>query len=95
MPVSGTKREMTYLFESWCNAEENWKNSCVYTNITSSSGSIRRGVKKWLTRKELVEKLGAEVAEYVIAHKMNDEKLRATETRYHPDAPGCEALGFS
>ena len=82
---------MTYLFESWCNAGECWTKSCVFLNITSTTGSVRRGVKKWMTRKEIADKLGEAVANYVCEHKLNDQKLLETEVRDHPDAPGCEA----
>ena len=64
----------------------------MFLNITSTTGSVRRGVKKWMTRKEISDKLGEAVAEYVCTHKLNDPKLLETEVRDHPDAPGCEAL---
>ena len=82
---------MGLLFESWCVAGENWRNSSVYLSVTETSGSVRRGVKKWLTRQELNQKLGKEVADAIINFKLNCAKLSAEEIREHPDAPGCEA----
>ena len=82
---------MQYLYESWCAAGENWAKSTVYINITSSSGSIRRGVKRWMCRSELEKLFGQEAAEAIIAHKYSSKRLTDTEVRDHPDAPGSEA----
>ena len=82
---------MQYLFESWCAAGENWQSSTVMTNIRSTSGSVRRGVKKWLCKAELIRPFGEDVANAIIAHKMSCKTLMKNEIRDHPDAPGCEA----
>ena len=83
---------MQYLFESWCGANEQWNKSTVFMNLTSNSGSIRRGKKRWMTRKELAKLLGEEAADAVIQHKLSCQHLIDTETRYYPDAPNSEAL---
>ena len=90
----GTRRQMQYTYESWSAANENWNQSTVYKNITSKTGTVRRGVKKWMSRAEITRLLGAEACEAVIAHKWSVKKLRDTEIRDHPDAPGCEAMFF-
>ena len=61
------------------------------TNIRSTSGSVRRGVKKWLCKAELIRLFGEDVANAIIAHKMSCKTLMKNEIRDHPDAPGCEA----
>ena len=82
---------MQYLYESWCAAGEQWTRSTVYMNITNSTASIRRGVKRWMCRSEIVKLLGEEAAESVISHKYSSKKLFESEVRDHPDAPGSEA----
>ena len=82
---------MQYLFESWCAAGEDWKSSTVYINVTSRSGSVRRGVKRWMCRSEIARLLGDDVCAAIIEHKYSIKHLRDTEIRDHPDAPGCEA----
>ena len=64
-------------------------------NVTNQSGSIRRGVKRWMTKTEIVKLLGPEAAEAVIAHKYSSKKLQLEEIRDHPDAPGSEARLFN
>ncbi|CAE6956176.1 unnamed protein product [Symbiodinium sp. CCMP2592] len=58
-----------YLFESWCNAEGDWRKSCVYVNVCSKNTKTRKGVKKWLTYQEIVSKLGETVADAIVEHK--------------------------
>ena len=83
---------MQYLFESWCAAEENWQKSTVFMNVQNTTCSVRKGVKRWMVKKEIVQLLGEEACEAVIAHKLSSKTLMDTEVRDHPDAPGCEAL---
>ncbi|CAE7240861.1 unnamed protein product [Symbiodinium sp. CCMP2592] len=80
-----------YLFESWCNAEGDWRKSCVYVNVCSKNTKTRKGVKKWLTFQELVSKLGETVAEAIVEHKRSVKD--SAEVRDHPDCPG-EAQQF-
>ena len=86
---------MQYLFESWSQAAEDWKKSTVYVSVCEKTGTIRRGVRKWVTKAQLVQSVGVEVAEAIIAKKMSCEVLRRTEVRTHPDAEeGTEARPF-
>ena len=43
-----------------------------------------------MCRAEITKLLGAEVCEAIISHKWSSKKLRETEIREHPDAPGSE-----
>ena len=61
----------------------------MFLNITSTSGSIRRGVKKWMTKQEIADKLGPAVADFIVNFKYASNLQ--DEIRDHPDAPGCEA----
>ena len=69
--TSGTKREMGYLFESWCTAQEEWKKSTIYLTISSKNGTVRRGIKKWMTRMQLEASVGKEVAAAIIEYKLS------------------------
>ena len=89
--TSGTRREMSYLYESWMSAGEDWKKSTVWINIQSKSGTIRKGVKCWMTRNQITQRLGKELMEDICSYKLSSDELKEKETRFHPDAPGVEA----
>ncbi|CAE7252172.1 unnamed protein product, partial [Symbiodinium sp. KB8] len=89
--ASSTRREMAYIYESWLASGENWTQSSVYLNITSSTGTRRRGVKRWLTFAEIERQYGPTVAKAIVDHKLTTPDLAETEVRFHPDAPGVEA----
>ena len=82
-----------YLFESWCNADGDWRKSCVYVNVCSKNSRTRRGVKRWLTYQELVSKLGETVAFAIVEHKRSVQD--SEEVRDHPDCPGVKARCYT
>lgn len=82
--------ENSCLFEAWLSCGGNWKTSRLYISITSKNKSKTCGVRRWLTKAELVNRFGKDVAEDIIARKMGDESLRERETRWHPELPGNE-----
>ena len=88
----GTKKEMSLLFESWCMANENRRNSTVYVQVTERSGTIRRGVKKWMTRAEMEKKWDTDITDAIIAYKNSSKSICEEEVRPHPDAPTSQAL---
>ena len=92
---SGTKREMHFLYESWCSGSEDWKKTTIWLRISSKSGSRHLGVKRWMTRLQMENLLGSDVASAITEAKESDPVLKNTECRYHPDAPGVEAAGLS
>ena len=85
---------MAYLYESWLAADEKWVESTVYLTITSTTGTRRRGVKRWLTYAEIEKQYGPVVASAIIQNKLNSQDLCESEVRFHPDAPGCEDSMF-
>ena len=89
--AAGSRCEMQYLFESWCAAEENWQKSTVYLNVQNTTCSVRKGVKCWMAKTEIIKPLGEDACESAIAHKLSSKTLMETEVRDHPDAPGSEA----
>ena len=90
----GTRREMTYIYESWLASGEKWTKCSVYLNVTSNLGTRRRGVKKWLTFAEISKQYGERVATAIVEHKLASPELAEEEVRWHPDCPGNEASRF-
>ena len=86
---------MTYIYESWLAADEKWTKTSVYLNVTSTQGTRRKGVKRWMTYEEIAKQYGEAVACAIIEHKLSNQDLCETEVRFHPDAPGCEDLRCS
>ena len=82
---------MAYIYESWQTAGEVWTRSSVYLNVTSQSGTVRRGVKRWMTQNELARQYGESVAAAIVDYKLSSTELAETEVRWHPDCPGNEA----
>ncbi|CAE7621468.1 unnamed protein product [Symbiodinium sp. CCMP2592] len=75
------------MFEAWLNCGGNWKQSQLYINCKTKNISKRKGVRKWMLRTDIEAKFGVENAEAIIVRKLNDEKLRDTEVKKHPDLP--------
>ena len=86
---------MGYLYESWCSAQEDWRQSTVYMTISSKNGTVKRGIKKWMTRTQMEASVGKEVAAAIIDYKLSNETLRQTEVRANPDAPNNEARSLT
>ena len=74
-------RTMRYLFESWASSAENWAKSSSMPNVTSTSGTTRKDVKKWVTKTELIRKL----------REIRDASGEWEGVRPHPDSPDIEA----
>ena len=84
---------MAYIYESWLAADEKWTSTSVYLNVSNTSGTRRRGVKRWMTHEEISKQYGTQVAQAIIDHKLGTHELSETEVRWHPDAPGVEDSG--
>ena len=72
---------MCYIYESWLAAREVWTATSVYLNLTSSQGTRRRGVKRWMTHMEIAKQYGDAVAAAIIEHKLGSaERLKLDST---------------
>ncbi|CAE7874643.1 unnamed protein product [Symbiodinium necroappetens] len=61
----------------------------VYKSIKSTTRNGRRGIRRWLTKSQMLTVFDtAEIVDSIIARKETDEYLRSTEVREHPDCPG-------
>ena len=85
MPSDSEKNSV--MFEAWLNCGGNWKQSQLYINCKTKNTSKRKGVRKWMLRKDIEAKFGEENAEAIVLRKLGDEKLRETEVKKHPDLP--------
>ena len=83
---------MSVLYEDWHEAGEDWTKAKNYLQVTSKEKQQRYGVREWLTRAQMEQKFGMEGAEAIILRKLEDEKIRKTEVRMHPEAPTCQNL---
>ena len=75
------------LFEAWLNCAGDWAKSSLYINCKTSHSSIRKGVRRWMTRQEVVDRFGEAAAEAIILRKLGDANLSVTECRRHPELP--------
>ena len=87
VPIRGDKSQLQDLFEQWVTGDEDWCKTRAFAKITNSSGKLENDVKDWVTRLELVQKMGENAADAMIAYmeQHNQEKIRD-----HPDAPGIK-----
>ncbi|CAE7253405.1 unnamed protein product [Symbiodinium sp. CCMP2456] len=61
----------------------------VYKSIKSTTRNGRRGIRRWLTKSQMLVIFdSAEIVDSIIARKETDDFLRSTEVREHPDCPG-------
>ena len=68
----------------------------VYKSIKSITRNGRRGIRRWLTKSQMLNVFDtAEIVDSIIARKETDEHLRSTEVREHPDCPGTGGCGVS
>ena len=79
------------IFDEWLAANEKWKNSKYAISLKKYSGTERVGCRRWLTRKQLLQKYDNEVdvVDAIILAKMEDG-VCDTHVKPHPDAPGCK-----
>ena len=75
------------LFEAWLNCTGDWAKSSLYINCKSSHSSVRKGVRRWMTRQEVVGRFGESAAEAIILRKLGDPTLSVSECRRHPELP--------
>ena len=66
----------------------NWKKGLIWREVIKRHRGVSRGVRKWLTRAQLITHFGdAVIADAVIARKKEVVDLK-NEIRDHPNLPG-------
>lgn len=77
------------LYEDFLKTKGKWRQGVVWREVVQRHRGVTRGVRKWLTRKQLIEHFGdEETADAVIARKHEIQELADTEIREHPELPG-------
>ena len=90
--AKGDSGQRSYLFEHWLLAEGNWCKSKLLVRLRSKHASKKKGMRRWYTRTELVQKNGETIADAMIEEKLADDEKRETEVRNHPDCPSRKDL---
>ena len=81
--------KLQMLLEQWTMAQGQWQQSDFYIQLKQKKRNRKFGCRKWLTRSEMLAKFGsATVADEIIAAKLHDENVEATQVRAHPDLHG-------
>ena len=81
--------KLQILFEEWAGSKESWKQSELVLQMRSRHSHKMRGARRWITEREISNKYGSdEIASDIVNRKLNDEQLRKTQVRDHPDLPG-------
>lgn len=76
------------LFEEWAGSNESWKKSNLILQMTTRESRKVRGGRRWLTEREISAKYNSpEIASDIIKAKLENEVLRQTSVRCHPDLP--------
>jgi len=80
------------LFEKWVSADEDWRKTELFVEISEKKGKVNADTRDWLSISELQGKLGVDGAASMIKFLEENEPLKC---RDHPDAPGIkDTLGF-
>ena len=81
---------MSSLYEDFQQCKGKWHNSVVLKTIKTAARSTRRGTRRWVTKKQMLQIFDndQEVVKSIILRKEMDDELRATEIRHHPELPG-------
>ena len=82
---------MTTLYEAWTQCEGNRQKSSLYIQAKCKDKTKRKGVRAWMTMKDLTERFGATGAQALVDHKLADKELAESEVRYHPSAPKVDS----
>ncbi|CAE7230733.1 unnamed protein product, partial [Symbiodinium sp. CCMP2592] len=81
------KNKMSSLYEDYLQTEGDWKKSMVYKTIKSITRNGRRGIRRWLTRSQmLVHFDDATIVDSIIARKETDEYLKKKRCESTPTA---------
>jgi hypothetical protein len=84
---------LAVLFEEWAASGEDWKKSKLVIEMRTKDRHRVRGSRRWLTESEISAKYNSpEIAKDICRNKLENEQLRATTVREHPDLPGRQDM---
>ena len=80
---------MSTLFDDFVQCGGEWHKSVILKSMKRTNRSSRRGVRKWLTKSQMMTLFGDKaIVNSICLRKESDPVLRETEIRDHPDLPG-------
>ena len=80
------------LLEQWTSCCGVWTQSDFWIQLKQKKRNRTYGCRRWFTRSEMVAKFGSQkTADEIIACKLCDPQVRATQVRAHPDCHGVES----
>ena len=89
----GGSEKLAILQEAWAGCQGEWKRSDLFLKLTSRKSHTSFGARVWMTKSQLTNKYGnAAIADTIIQAKLDDPKLCESCVKWHPDAPGNQAM---
>lgn len=89
--ISGSQK-LQVLQDAWAQCAGEWRKSELFKKFTERTTSSSFGARIWLTRAQIAKKYDSQsIADQICDAKVADPELAATQTKWHPDAPGVEA----
>ena len=81
------------LFEEWVSSNDCWTSSQLVAQAKTSVRGTKTGARRWMMRSEIIEKYQSEqIADELIAAKLNDPVQAKTCVKNHEDLPHREDL---
>lgn len=89
LPAGDSRGEkLAVLYEEWAGSNESWRRSNLILQMSTRESRKVRGGRRWLTEMEIAAKYNSpEIASDIIKAKLENEVLRQTSVRCHPDLP--------
>ena len=78
------------LYDAWATCSGNWSRSTFLEQVRDRHRTTKRGIRKWITAKEMDERFGHELGAEVRNRKLLDPELCKREVRKHPELPDSE-----
>ena len=92
---SSGSAKLNILLDAWAQCEGRWSTSSFTKQLKSRETNSSYGGRVWMTRSQIAAKFHSQTAADTICdQKLADEELKATHTKFLPDADGVEAGGF-
>ena len=81
---------MQALYEDFLKTGGDWKKGVIWREVIQKRTGKSRGVRKWLTRAQLITYFGDESVADGIIQRKNDTADLHDEIRDHPELPGLD-----
>ena len=80
--------KMAILYEQYTACDGKWSRSSLVVSLRERHSTKKRGCRKWLTFKQLIDKYqSVEAAEEIIMNKLSDERMAKEDVKPHPNTP--------